>query len=63
MLLHPPASLCEVEAAHVLVIGEQAGQRASHLAHLRAQMHCTENPNYVFPEMKLCGLVPNSAAK
>ncbi len=39
MLLHPPASLCEVEAAHVLVVGEQAGQRASHLAHLYAQWH------------------------
>jgi hypothetical protein len=23
-------------------------------------MHCTENPIYVFPEMKLSGLVPNS---
>jgi hypothetical protein len=23
-------------------------------------MHCTENPIYVFPDMKLCGLVPNS---
>jgi hypothetical protein len=22
--------------------------------------HCTENPIYVFPEMKLFGLVPNS---
>ncbi len=22
--------------------------------------HCIENPIYVFPEMKLCGLVPNS---
>jgi hypothetical protein len=21
-------------------------------------MHCTEKPIYVFPEMKLCGLVP-----
>jgi hypothetical protein len=21
--------------------------------------HCTENPIYVFPEMKLCGLVPS----
>jgi hypothetical protein len=23
-------------------------------------MHCTENPTYVFPEMKLRGLVHNS---
>jgi hypothetical protein len=23
-------------------------------------MHCTQNPIYVFPEMKLRGLVPNS---
>jgi hypothetical protein len=23
-------------------------------------MHCTENSIYVYPEMKLCGLVPNS---
>jgi hypothetical protein len=23
-------------------------------------MHCTENPIYLFPEKKLCGLVPNS---
>jgi hypothetical protein len=23
-------------------------------------MHCTKKPNYVFPEMKLRGLVPNS---
>jgi hypothetical protein len=23
------------------------------------ESHCTENPIYVFPEMKLCGLVPN----
>ncbi len=23
-------------------------------------LHCTENPIYVFPEMKLWGLVPNS---
>ncbi len=23
-------------------------------------LHCTENPIYVFPEMKLRGLVPNS---
>jgi hypothetical protein len=23
-------------------------------------VHCTENPTYVFPEMKLRGLVPNS---
>ncbi len=23
-------------------------------------MHCTENPIYVFPEIKLRGLVPNS---
>jgi hypothetical protein len=23
-------------------------------------LHCTENLIYVFPEMKLCGLVPNS---
>jgi hypothetical protein len=22
--------------------------------------HCTENPNYVFPEIKLGGLIPNS---
>jgi hypothetical protein len=22
------------------------------------RLHCTENPIYVFPEMKLCGLVP-----
>ncbi len=22
--------------------------------------HCTENPFYAFPEMKLCGLIPNS---
>jgi hypothetical protein len=24
------------------------------------QLHCTENPNYVFPEKKLRGLNPNS---
>jgi hypothetical protein len=24
------------------------------------KMHCTENPIYVFLEMKLCSLVPNS---
>jgi hypothetical protein len=23
-------------------------------------IHCTENPIYVFPDMKLCSLVPNS---
>ncbi len=23
------------------------------------QLHCKEDPFYVFPEMKLCGLVPN----
>jgi hypothetical protein len=23
-------------------------------------MHCTENSKQIFPEMKLCGLVPNS---
>jgi hypothetical protein len=23
------------------------------------QMHCTENSKQIFPEMKLCGLVPN----
>jgi hypothetical protein len=23
-------------------------------------LHCAENPIYVFPEMKLCGRVPNS---
>jgi hypothetical protein len=26
----------------------------------RVIVHCTENPINVFPEMKLCGLVPNS---
>ncbi len=26
----------------------------------RQLLHCTENPIYVFPEMKLCGHVPNS---
>jgi hypothetical protein len=52
MLLHPPASLCEVEAAHVLVIGEQAGQRASHLAHLYAQWHV----NTRTIENRHCGL-------
>jgi hypothetical protein len=25
-----------------------------------SKSHCTENPIYVFPEMKLRGLVPNS---
>ncbi len=23
-------------------------------------LHCTENPIYVFSEMKLCGIIPNS---
>jgi hypothetical protein len=26
---------------------------------VRARLHCTENPIYVFPEMKLCDLAPN----
>jgi hypothetical protein len=23
-------------------------------------VHCTKNPIYVFPEIKLCGLIPNA---
>jgi hypothetical protein len=26
---------------------------------LKRYLHCTENPIYLFPEMKLCGLIPN----
>ncbi len=27
---------------------------------MAADLHCTENPIYVFPEIKLRGLIPNS---
>ncbi len=27
---------------------------------LKSGQHCTENLIYIFPEMKLCGLIPNS---
>jgi hypothetical protein len=27
---------------------------------LNLLLHCSENPIYVFPVLKLCGLVPNS---
>ncbi len=30
------------------------------MAYVAGAVHCTENPIYVFPEMKLRGLVPNS---
>ncbi len=34
--------------------------RITHLSSLVFPPHCTENPIYVFPEMKLRGLVPHS---
>jgi hypothetical protein len=38
----------------------EGGARSVAIAGTGHLMHCTENPIYAFPEMKLRGLVPNS---
>jgi hypothetical protein len=37
-----------------------AGKKRSAGGYALLAIHCTENPVYAFPEMKLCGLVLNS---
>jgi hypothetical protein len=51
ILLHPLDSSLLIELA---------GQDVEQLRSLYTwYMHCNENPSYVFPEKKLCGLSPN----
>jgi hypothetical protein len=42
------------------VIKPRLHRRVIHHRTISASPHCTENPMFVFPEMKLRGLVPNS---